>query len=53
MSRCGSSDAGHERWFYIYVSAVIRLSLIAYVMMRETKIDESDSGRLGLSPRGK
>ena len=30
-------DAGHERWFYIYVSAVIGLSLITYVTMRDTK----------------
>ena len=29
--------AGHERWFYIYVSVVILSSLIAYVRMRETK----------------
>ena len=30
-------DAGHERWFYIYVSVVIGLSLVTYVMMRDTK----------------
>lgn len=30
-------DAGHERWFYYYVAATIGLSLIAYLMMRETK----------------
>ncbi len=30
-------DAGHERWFYVYVSVVIGLSLITYVTMRETK----------------
>jgi MHS family alpha-ketoglutarate permease-like MFS transporter len=30
-------DAGHERWFYIYVSAVIGLSLITYATMRDTK----------------
>ena len=30
-------DAGHERWFYIYVSVVIGMSLITYVTMRETK----------------
>ena len=29
--------AGHERWFYVYVSVVIGLSLITYVTMRETK----------------
>jgi len=31
-------DAGHERWFYGYVSAVILVSLTTYVMMRETKV---------------
>jgi MHS family alpha-ketoglutarate permease-like MFS transporter len=30
-------QAGHERWFYIYVSVVILGSLIAYVRMRETR----------------
>jgi len=30
-------DAGHERWFYIYVSLVIGLSLITYATMRDTK----------------
>ena len=30
-------DAGHERWFYIYISALAGMSLIAYVRMRETK----------------
>ena len=30
-------DAGHERWFYTYVAAVIGMSLITYVTMRETK----------------
>jgi MHS family alpha-ketoglutarate permease-like MFS transporter len=30
-------DAGHERWFYVYISALAALSLIAYVRMRETK----------------
>jgi MFS transporter, MHS family, alpha-ketoglutarate permease len=30
-------DIGHERWFYIYISALAGLSLIAYVRMRETK----------------
>ena len=28
---------GHERWFYIYISGLAALSLIAYVRMRETK----------------
>jgi MHS family alpha-ketoglutarate permease-like MFS transporter len=30
-------DIGHERWFYIYISALAALSLVAYVRMRETK----------------
>ena len=30
-------DAGHERWFYIYISALAGMSLIAYIRMRETK----------------
>lgn len=28
---------GHERWFYVYISGLAALSLIAYVRMRETK----------------
>ena len=30
-------DIGHERWFYVYISALAAMSLIAYVRMRETK----------------
>ena len=30
-------DIGHERWFYIYISTLAGLSLIAYIRMRETK----------------
>jgi MHS family alpha-ketoglutarate permease-like MFS transporter len=30
-------DAGHERWFYVYISALAAMSLIAYILMRETK----------------
>ncbi len=30
-------DAGHERWFYWYVTAIIGVSLITYVRMRDTK----------------
>lgn len=30
-------DAGHERWFYYYVAAMIGLSLIAFATMRETR----------------
>ncbi|MBA3668603.1 MAG: MFS transporter [Sphingomonas sp.] len=29
--------AGHERWFYIYISLLAGISLIAYIRMRETK----------------
>ncbi|MEO7603323.1 MAG: MFS transporter [Sphingomicrobium sp.] len=30
-------NIGHERWFYIYISALAAMSLIAYVRMRETR----------------
>lgn len=30
-------DVGHERWFYVYISALAAISLVAYVRMRETK----------------
>lgn len=30
-------DIGHERWFYIYISALAAGSLVAYIRMRETK----------------
>ena len=30
-------NAGHERWFYVYVSVVIGCSLITYATMRDTK----------------
>lgn len=30
-------DIGHERWFYIYISALAAFSLVAYIRMRETK----------------
>lgn len=30
-------SAGHERWFYIYISGLIACSLVAYISMRETK----------------
>jgi len=29
--------AGHERWFYVYISLLAACSLVAYVRMRETK----------------
>lgn len=28
---------GHERWFYFYISGLAACSLVAYVLMRETK----------------
>ncbi|MEO6582065.1 MAG: MFS transporter [Sphingomicrobium sp.] len=31
--------AGHERYFYLYISGLIACSLIAYVSMRETKVN--------------
>jgi len=30
-------NIGHERWFYIYISALAACSLVAYVRMRETR----------------
>jgi MHS family alpha-ketoglutarate permease-like MFS transporter len=30
-------DIGHERWFYVYISALAACSLVAYVRMRETR----------------
>jgi hypothetical protein len=30
-------DAGHEQWFYYYLSGMIFLSLIIYATMRDTK----------------
>jgi MHS family alpha-ketoglutarate permease-like MFS transporter len=30
-------QAGHETWFYVYVTAVIGVSLLVYVFMRDTK----------------
>lgn len=30
-------SVGHERWFYLYISGLAALSLIAYITMRETK----------------
>ncbi|MND07018.1 hypothetical protein D3C83_287600 [compost metagenome] len=28
---------GHQRWFYYYLTAVIAMSLVVYVTMRDTK----------------
>ncbi|HET9811838.1 MAG TPA: MFS transporter [Sphingomicrobium sp.] len=30
-------SVGHERWFYLYISALAACSLLAYVSMRETR----------------
>ena len=30
-------NIGHERWFYIYISTLAAMSLIAYIRMRETR----------------
>ena len=30
-------DVGHERWFYWYVTAIIAVSLVTYIRMRDTK----------------
>lgn len=30
-------NIGHERWFYVYISALAAISLVAYIRMRETK----------------
>jgi MHS family alpha-ketoglutarate permease-like MFS transporter len=42
-----AKSAGHERWFYWYVTFCIAASLIVYITMRETRhsavmIDEGD-----------
>ena len=33
--------AGHETWFYYYLTAAIVISLIIYVTMRDTKKDSA------------
>ena len=33
----GFKTLGHERWFYYYLTAVIALSLLVYLFMRDTK----------------
>ena len=33
--------AGHERWFYYYLTACIALSLLVYVGMRDTKLSSA------------
>ncbi|MCP2257911.1 MFS transporter, MHS family, alpha-ketoglutarate permease [Streptoalloteichus tenebrarius] len=43
-------DAGHESWFYLYVSACVLVSLIVYFCMRETSKEsalEKDAQRAG------
>ena len=34
-------NAGHETWFYFYLTAAIFISLIIYVTMRDTKKDSA------------
>lgn len=34
-------NAGHETWFYFYVTAAIFISLIIYATMRDTKKDSA------------
>ena len=31
-------DIGHERWFYIYISLLCLIYLVACIQMRETKV---------------
>ncbi|MGK7718525.1 hypothetical protein ACSRCZ_07910, partial [Acinetobacter baumannii] len=30
-------EAGHESWFFIYVSIMIFISLLIYIFMKDTK----------------
>jgi MHS family alpha-ketoglutarate permease-like MFS transporter len=34
-------SAGHETWFYYYLTAMIAISLVVYVFMRDTKADSA------------
>jgi MHS family alpha-ketoglutarate permease-like MFS transporter len=34
-------EAGHESWFYYYLTAMIAISLLVYVFMRDTKKDSA------------
>lgn len=34
-------SAGHESWFYYYLTAMIGISLVVYVFMRDTKADSA------------
>ena len=34
-------SAGHEEWFYYYLTGMIAISLIVYVFMRDTKADSA------------
>jgi MFS transporter, MHS family, alpha-ketoglutarate permease len=37
----GFKNAGHESWFYYYLTAMIGVSLVVYVFMRDTKADSA------------
>ena len=34
-------SAGHESWFYYYLTGMIAISLLVYVFMRDTKADSA------------
>jgi MHS family alpha-ketoglutarate permease-like MFS transporter len=34
-------SAGHEEWFYYYLTGMIGISLVVYVFMRDTKADSA------------
>jgi MHS family alpha-ketoglutarate permease-like MFS transporter len=34
-------NAGHESWFYYYLTACIAVSLFVYLFMRDTKKDSA------------
>lgn len=37
----GFKSLGHEEWFYYYLTAMIGISLLVYVFMRDTKADSA------------
>jgi MHS family alpha-ketoglutarate permease-like MFS transporter len=37
----GFKSAGHEEWFYYYLTAMIGISLVVYLFMRDTKADSA------------
>jgi MHS family alpha-ketoglutarate permease-like MFS transporter len=34
-------SAGHETWFYYYLTGMIAISLVVYLFMRDTKKDSA------------